>query len=81
LASIKCFENLAPISKCLAKRYFKTLCVCPSEVSEKRFSPNGVFQKWIYENLVSKPLKNALFAKGFGLPNLKPTSKREIVFK
>jgi hypothetical protein len=40
------------------------------------FSKNG-FMK----NLFSKPLKNTLFEKGFGLPNLKPTSKREIIFK
>jgi hypothetical protein len=59
LAYFKRFENLAPISRCFVKRCFKPFVCVFENFWEKRPPPNGVFQKWIYENLFSKPLKNA----------------------
>jgi hypothetical protein len=56
LAYFKRFENLAPISKCFVKRYFKPF-VCVFENFEKSdllqmaFSKNGFMKTW-FQNLL-----------------------------
>jgi hypothetical protein len=79
LTYFKHFENLAPISKCFVKRCFKPFCLCFWKSWEKRPPPNGVFQKWIYENLFSKPLKNAI--KRFWFTKSKTNFKKGICFQ
>jgi hypothetical protein len=56
------------------------LCVF-LKILRKAASSKWRFPKMDLWKPVFKPLKNALIAKGFGLPNLKPTSKRENCFQ
>ena len=77
LAYFKCFESLAPISKCYLKRCFKPF-LCVLENFEKRssfkwrFSKSG-FMKTYFQSFFKMLCK---LIKGFGFPkNQKPTSK------
>jgi hypothetical protein len=47
---------------------------------KRRFLQTAFSKVHSYENPFSRSLKKH-HAKGFGLPNLKPTSEREFIFK